>query len=164
MTTRDPAFPDLRRRLGGTRLIAVVGIGDELSHSDRLGMTAAREIDRQSIPGVQVFLAGTVPENITGPLRRYRPDHILLLDAAEMGERPGTIARIEPGRVRAGLFSTHALPLPVVMEYIERDIGIPVTLLGIQPGSSGAGDSLTGKDRAYLKENLRQLSEALRDR
>ena len=164
MTPRDPAFPDLRRRLGGTHRIAVVGIGDELSRADRLGMIAAREIDRQGIPGVRVFFAGTVPENITGPLRKYRPDHVLFLDAAEMEERPGTIARIEPGQVRAGLLSTHALPLPVVMEYIERDIGAPVTLLGIQPGSSGAEKSLTGNDRAYLMENLRQLSGVLRDR
>ncbi|PKG32280.1 hydrogenase 3 maturation endopeptidase HyCI [Methanoregula sp.] len=162
--TTDLIFPDLRRRLAGTRLITVVGIGDELSPSDRHGMTAAREIDRQSIPGVQVFLAETVPENITGPLRKYRPDHVLFLDAAEMGERPGTIARIEPEQVRARLFSTHALPLPVVMEYIERDIGIPVTLLGIQPETSSPGNALSGTDRRYFDENLRQVSEVLRDR
>jgi len=164
MTPRDPAFPDLRRRLGGTHRIAVVGIGDELSPSDRLGMTAAREIERQSIPGVQVFLAGTVPENITGPLRRHRPDHILLLDAADMGERPGTIAQVESGQVRAGLFSTHALPLPVVMEYIERDIGIPVTLLGIQPEIRSPGNALSDTDRNYFEENLQQVSEVLQNR
>ena len=162
--TTDPIFPDLRRRLEGTRLLAVVGIGDELSPVDRLGMIAAREVDRQGIPGVQVFLAGTVPENITGPLRKYRPDHVLFLDAAEMGERPGTIARIEPGQVRAGLVSTHALPLPVVMEYIERDIGIPVTLLGIQPETGRPGNALSDTDRRYLEENLQQVSEVLKNR
>jgi len=162
--TTDPLFPDLRQRLAGTRLLAVVGIGDELSPADRLGMTAAREIDRQRIPGVQVFLAGTVPENVTGPLRRYRPDHALFLDAAEMGVRPGTIARIEPDHVRAGLFSTHALPLPVVMEYIERDIGIPVTLLGIQPNTSSPSNALPDTDRRYFAENLRQVSEVLHNR
>lgn len=161
--TTDPAFPDLRRRLGGARLLAVVGIGDELSPADQLGMIAAREIDRQDIPGVRVFLAGTVPENITGPLRRYRPDHVLLLDAAEMGERPGAIARVEPGQVSAGLFSTHALPLPVVMEYIERDIGIPVTLLGIQPETGGPGNTLSGTDLRFFDENLQLLSEVLLD-
>lgn len=161
--TTDPVFPDLRRRLEGTSLLAVVGIGDELSPSDRLGMTAAREIERQGIPGVHVFLAGTVPENITGPLRRYRPDHVILLDAAEMGKRPGTIAPVEPGQVRVGLFSTHALPLPVVMEYIERDIGIPVMLLGLQPETSSPGNSLSDTDRRYFEENLRQVSEVLRD-
>jgi hydrogenase 3 maturation protease len=162
--TTDPIFPDLRRRLRGTRLLAVVGIGDELSPSDRLGMTAAREIDHQGIPGVQVFLAGTVPENITGPLRKYRPDHVLFLDAAEMGERPGTFTRIEPGQVSAGLISTHALPLPVVMEYIERDIGIPVTLLGIQPETRSPGTILSDTDRGYFEENLRQVSEVLQNR
>ena len=125
-------------------------------------MTAAREIDRQKIPGVQVFLAGTVPENITGALRRYGPDHVLLLDAAEMGERPGTLAIIAPGQVQARFFSTHALPLPVVMKYIEREIGAPVTLLGIQPDRDGKTD--TDRDtRRRFDYNLGLLSAVLKN-
>ena len=154
----------LQRRLERTRTLAVVGIGDELIPSDRMGMVAAREIERQHLPGVQVFFAGTVPENITGPLRKFRPDHVLFLDAAEMEERPGTIAVIAPGLVRARLISTHTLPLSVVMEYIGKETGAGVTLLGIQPDISDPGKDLSEEDRAYLDRNLRQVSAILRDR
>jgi hydrogenase 3 maturation protease len=164
MNPPDPVFSDLRQRLDGTRRLAVIGIGDELSPGDRWGMTAAREIDSQKIPGVQVFLAGTMPENITGALRRYGPDHVLLLDAAEMGEQPGTLVIIAPGQVQARFFSTHALPLPVVMEYIEREIGAPVTLLGIQPDLTRPDTGMPGKDLAFLDQNLLVLAEILRNR
>jgi hydrogenase 3 maturation protease len=163
MENTDPAFAALRERLKGTRTLAVVGIGDELSRADRPGMAAAEEIQRQDLPGVRVFLAGTIPENITGPLRRYQPDHVLLLDAAEMGERPGTISVIAPGQVRARLFSTHALPLPVVMDYIERDIGAPVTLLGIQPGSD-RDNNRARQELSRHDQNLRLLLAVLKNR
>jgi len=164
MQGADMVSDTLQRRLERTRTLAVVGIGDELIPSDRMGMVAAREIERQHLPGVQVFFAGTVPENITGPLRKFRPDHVLFLDAAEMEERPGTIAVIAPGLVRARLISTHTLPLSVVMEYIGKETGAGVTLLGIQPDISDPGKDLSEEDRAYLDRNLRQVSAILRDR
>ena len=102
MHETEPVSETLQRRVKGARRLAVVGIGDELIPADRLGMAAAREIEARHLPGVKVFFAGTVPESITGPIRRYRPEHVLFLDAAEMGERPGTIAadrpRAHPGK------------------------------------------------------------------
>ena len=123
----------LRRRLKEARRIAVVGTGDEFSPVDRLGMVAAQEIEKLHLPNVRVFFAGTMPESMTGPLREYQPDHVLFLDAADMGARPGMIAVIKPGKIRADLLSTHVLPLSVVMGYVEQDLKTSVTLLGIQP-------------------------------
>jgi hydrogenase 3 maturation protease len=157
-------FTTLRHRVKKSRRLAILGIGDELIPPDRPGMLAAREIGQQHLPGVTVFLAGTVPESITGPLRRYRPDHVLFLDAADMGARPGTIAVIEPEHIPATLVSTHVLPLSVVMEYVERETGAGVTLLGIQPDLSEADKDLSDVDRVYLGRNLQVLEEILRNR
>lgn len=155
---------DLPNRIRGARRLAVAGVGDELSLPDRLGMAAARAIEQRGISGVQVFLAGTVPESITAPLRRFRPEHILFLDAADMGARPGTIAIIEPNQVRASLVSTHVLPLTVVMEYAWRETGAGVSLLGIQPDLTGPDRDLSDPDRAYLNENLAELYRILDER
>lgn len=157
-------LPGLQRRIKNAGRLAIVGIGDELLPSDRPGMYAARVIGEQQISGVEVFFAGTVPESITGPLRRYQPEHVLFLDAADMGARPGTIALIEPEQVHASLLSTHVLPLTVVMDYVGRETGAGVTLLGIQPDLSGTDTDLSDVDRAGLDQNLRVLSCILRDR
>ena len=154
----------LKPGIKNTRRLAIVGVGDELMPPDRLGMYAAREIGKQHLSGVRVFFAGTVPESITAPLRRYRPGHMLFLDAADMGVRPGTIAVIEPEQVQASLISTHVLPLPVVMDYVGQETGAGVTLLGIQPDLTRSDKDLSDEDLAYLGRNLLALSQILRDR
>jgi hydrogenase 3 maturation protease len=159
-----PVSDILQRRIRDARRLAVVGIGDELMPPDRLGMFVAREIGEEQIPGVRIFLAGTVPESITGPLRRYRPGHVIFLDAADMGATPGTIALVEPERIRAGLITTHVLPLSVVMDYIERETGAGVTLLGIQPDLAGPDKDLSEGDLTHLRRNLQSLSQILRNR
>jgi hydrogenase 3 maturation protease len=142
----------LQKRLTGAHRIAVVGIGDELLPVDRLGMIAAREMERVHIPGVRVFLAGTMPESITGPLRKFHPDHVLMIDAADMGAPPGTVAVIQPGRIRASLFSTHALPLSAVMEFVKKDIKTKVTLIGIQPEVTIDRTTLSDREQVAIKD------------
>jgi len=151
----------LRRRLRGARRVAIIGVGDELMPSDRLGMLAAREIDRLQLPAARVFYAGTVPESVTGPVRRYRPSHILFLDAADMGARPGAVAVVDPDRVRARLFTTHALPLSVVMEYLGRDTKAGVTLVGIQPEMEAFGPSPSAREQAGLTHLVAAIQRIL---
>ena len=148
-------------RLSGARSLAVVGVGDELSPHDRLGILAAGRIGCLSLPGVQVFIAGTMPESITAPVRRAKPSHILFIDSAAMGKPPGTLGIIDACDVHGDLLITHALPLPVVMEYLEREAKAPVTLVGIQPDLAASGEKPTpaeeqgiGKLTALLEEIL----------
>jgi hydrogenase 3 maturation protease len=151
----------LEKRLKGACRIAVVGIGDELLPIDRLGMIAAREIKKVHIPGIRVFLAGTMPESITGPLREFHPDHVLMIDAADMGTSPGTVAIIQPGRIQASLFSTHALPLSAVMEFIKKDIKTKVTLVGIQPEGTFDRIALSDREQGAIRGLLTSLTHIL---
>lgn len=151
----------LRERLQGADRVAVVGVGDELNVHDRLGMIAAREIEGLHLENLRVFYAGTVPESVTGPIRRYRPDAVLLLDAADMGARPGSVAFVRPEDIRASLLSTHALPLSVVMEFLEKDTGARVMLIGIQPDLSAQGFLPAGAEQAGLTRLLVSLFHTL---
>lgn len=151
----------LRRRLLGARRVAFVGVGDELNVHDRLGMVAAKEVDGLRLENVRVFYAGTVPESVTGPIRRYRPDAIILLDAADMGARPGTIGLVEPKRIRANLLTTHALPLSVVMEFLRKDTKARVLLVGIQPDLAARGANPSGAEQAGLTRLLASVFHTL---
>jgi hydrogenase 3 maturation protease len=150
----------LGERLAGARRIAAVGIGDLLLPSDRLGMLAAKAVAGLRLPGVRVFLAGTVPESMTGPIRRFRPDHVLFLDAAEMGLPPGTVAIVEPEGIHATLFSTHVLPLSVLMEFLEKDARTRVTLIGMEPDAP-AGKGPTPREEEGLRLLLSVLKKIL---
>lgn len=151
----------LEARLRGARRVAVIGIGDALDPRDRLGVLAAREVEALRLPTVCVFQAGTVPEAFTGPVRRYGPDRILLLDAADMGARPGTLAVLDPADVVGARLSTHALPLPVVMEYLETSTKAPAILVGLQPNPDGSGSSPSAAEEAGVTHLVAILQRVL---
>ena len=159
--------PDFRvrliERIAHAHRIAVVGVGDELSPVDRLGMVAAREIGKLHHPGVRVFFAGTVPESITGLIRRYKPDHVVFIDSADMGALPGSVMVIGPEDTRAALVASHVLPLSVIMDFIRSDTGAGVTLLGIQPDMTRTGRAMAPSDRLRLSANLSELLETFRE-
>ena len=164
-----PKSPDdlriiLQRRLQKAHRIAIIGVGDELLPFDCLGMFAAREFEKLYLPEVRIFFAGTLPESVTGPVRRFQPDHVVLIDSADMGVRPGTIAMLKPGKIQANLVSTHVLPLSAVMKFIAHDLQVRVTLLGIQPDVSAPGKKLSDIDQDFLNQNLQMLSVVFRNR
>lgn len=155
---------ELAKRLAGDRRLVVLGIGDELLPADRLGILAAREIQALRLKDVLVLLAGTTPESFTAPARRFRPDHVLLLDAADMGARPGTVAIIAPDRVAGARLSTHALPLSVVMGYLEETVKAPAILVGIQPDLGVQGPTPSPAEQAGLTRIVATLQRLLGER
>ena len=148
-------------RLSGARHLAVVGVGDELNPHDRLGILAAGRIGCLNLPGVQVFMAGTMPESITAPVRRAKPSHILFIDSAAMGKPPGTLGIIDACDLHGDLLITHALPLPVVMQFLERETKAPVTLVGIQPDLGESGEELTPAEEQGIAKLVSLLAEIL---
>lgn len=84
-------------------------------------------------PTLLVLDAGPAPENQTGPLRRFAPDLVILVDAARMAEPPGTV-RWLPWEQTVGLpGSTHTLPASLLARYLTAELACEVALLGIQP-------------------------------
>jgi hydrogenase 3 maturation protease len=84
-------------------------------------------------PALLLLDAGSAPENQTGPLRRFAPDLVVLVDAARMDEPPGTV-RWLPWEDTVGLpGSTHTLPASLLARYLTAELGCAVALLGIQP-------------------------------
>jgi hydrogenase 3 maturation protease len=134
----------LSRTIKGRR-VAVVGMGHELRGDDAAGIAVARAL-HASLPDDERALAidaGPVPENQTGPLRRFWPDIVLFVDAAEMDEPPGAI-RWLPWNEADGLgASTHTLSLQILARFLIRELGCKVALLGIQPVDNAIASRLS---------------------
>ena len=67
-----------------------------------------------------------------------------------MGKEPGTLGIIEACEVHADLLITHALPLPGGDGVLEKEAKAQVTLLGIQPDLTAAGEKPTREEKAGL--------------
>lgn len=117
--------------------LAVLGIGNELNGDDSAGNWVARKLrDRLTDqPNLLVMDCGTIPENASGPLRRFEPQTILLVDAADLDETPGTIQFVELDQVRGFSASSHSLPLSVLAKFLVQEFQCAVALCCIQPQS-----------------------------
>jgi hydrogenase 3 maturation protease len=150
---------DLDSALGGPRRIAILGIGHPLRRDDAAGVAVCDRIRRRlgRREGVLVVSGDSAPENCVGALRSFGPDRVVIVDAARMGEAPGTLLRIDPSDPRAWGGSTHTLPLPVFCRYLRETLACDVVLLGIEPADTSFGEGLG----SAVQEAVRRAAEAI---
>ncbi|MBN1122195.1 MAG: hydrogenase maturation peptidase HycI [Anaerolineae bacterium] len=126
--------------------VAIVGIGNTLQGDDAAGVETAHELSLliDDCEYVIVVNAGSAPENLTGVLRRFDPDWVLLIDAAEMDAEPGTLRWLDWSETSGISASSHTLPLSVLSRYLVEELKCEVALLGIQPQALSFGGPLSG--------------------
>jgi hydrogenase 3 maturation protease len=150
--------------------VALVGIGQELRGDDAAGVLVARLLEqtlkvsetfRVLRDSLLVIDAGPAPENCTGLLRRFQPNLVLLVDAAQLDELPGAVRWLDWQETTGLSASTHTLPPYMLAEYLVLELNCEVALLGLQPGDTTAGAPLSPSVQAAVEEVVRQLTEIL---
>jgi len=134
----------------------ILGIGNMLKGDDGIGIYVAemvnkrlKEIEGKSrqakfreVREAMVINCGTTPENYTSSIRKYAPDRLILVDAADMELSPGSCRIIPPDKIGVMCVSTHNMPLSLFTFYIGefcRDI----VLIGVQPAGMDFGTTLS---------------------
>ncbi len=100
-----------------------------------------------------------MPENFAGPLRRFAPDFILLVDATRGGSQPAEIRWVEMDEIGGVSAFTHGLPLSVQAEYLKNELGCQVGLLGIAGASFNFGEPLSLPVRRAVYKVVHALEE-----
>jgi len=137
--------------------ILVLGIGNLLLSDDGVGIHAIQQLEKQyTLPAeVQVVDGGTCGLDLLQFLEGV--DHLVIIDAAQLGKPPGTIVRMEGDHVPAYLAlktSPHEIGLPELL-FTARltDIYPPrVVIFGMQPQSIETTLGLTPPVAAKLDE------------
>ena len=101
--------------------------------------------------------AGLAPENFTGTLRRFEPDLVVLIDAAEMGQSAGDIACLDWREAGGWSASTHTLPLNMLSAFLVNELGCQVMLLGVQPRQMGMDQPLSQEVELAVDEIVVEL-------
>lgn len=153
--------------------VAILGIGHELRGDDAAGVVAARELqslvgaslalalgDRQGSP-LRIIDAGAAPEAFTGQLRRFRPDLVIMIDAAQMDLPPGSIRAIEWQDTIGLSASTHSLPLNVIAQYLISELACDVIILGLQAAANDFDTPLSPAMRRAVDEVTLTLAAQL---
>jgi hydrogenase 3 maturation protease len=143
--------------------VSFLGIGNVLNGDDAAGVWLARRLI-SLIPQSDKLLilnCGQVPENAVGALRRFKPNLVILLDAADFGGLPGEIRWIDPQDTSGFSASSHSLPFSVLSGYLTREFKCDVGLLGIQPSSLDFDAGLSSPVKNSIAEMLQYLVETL---
>ncbi len=143
--------------------LAVLGIGHELYGDDAVGVWLAGRLG-QLHPACERFLAiqgGPAPENFTGTLRRFKPDLVLLVDAALMDLEPGDTGWLSWQDTSGFSASTHTLPLHLLAGYLTSELNCEVALLGIQPAQTQVGTPLSPMVQDAAETVIKKISEIL---
>ncbi|HEY3310253.1 MAG TPA: hydrogenase 3 maturation endopeptidase HyCI [Anaerolineales bacterium] len=153
--------PEQNRPEGSFARVAVVGIGNEFNGDDAAGVMVARRLGVRlrsaDASHVLVIEAGQAPENITADLRRFQPQVVVLIDAAQVNAAPGEVVWIPWERTSGLSASSHSLPLSMLARYLTLEFGCSVHLLGIQPGRNEVDTRLS----PAVSEAVDEISAAL---
>lgn len=164
--------------------VAILGVGNTLNGDDAAGNLVARSIINwlqkraarlgEEQNGFSQFIqtcnllvidAGPSPESFTGPLRRFQPDTIILVDAAELREKPGVVRVYNWDAAEGVSASTHGMPPTLLAKYLVSELNCVVSLVGIQhsqlcldsPVSDVVRRSVRRVGRNFINAIARQL-------
>ena len=98
---------------------------------------------------------------MTGAIRRFAPDLVILVDAAEMGEPAGTIRWLSWQDTTGLSAATHALPPYMVARYLATELACEVALIGIQLEDNSLGAPLSPPVRRAVRTVTEGLSRLL---
>ena len=158
---------NLKSRLKNVKRLVILGIGSELKSDDGAGMLAAQHIQsalqkkHHSIP-VKAIFGSTAPENFTGEIIKFKADHVIMLDCADIHKKPGTVEIIDAKDIAGISFSTHMLPIDIMADYLFQSSQCACTIIGIQPKSIDYGSIVSPQVAKAVKTLASAILSAIR--
>ncbi|MDH5376044.1 MAG: hydrogenase 3 maturation endopeptidase HyCI [Candidatus Bathyarchaeota archaeon] len=138
------------------------GVGNPIRMDDFVGTKIVQDLQGKVSEKVYLIECETVPENFIQKIIDFNPTHILLIDAAVLGLKPGDSRLIKPELLAAfPAYSTHALPLRIFCEYLAKTTRAKIALLLIEPEKADFGEGLTSKVEASAQKIVEILLRVL---
>lgn len=153
---------ELGKLLSDAERVVVAGIGNPIRADDFVGVKIVQDLRGKVSEKVYLIECETIPESFIQPIIDFNPTHILLIDAAILGLKPGDTRLVKPDQLKMSpAFSTHVLPLRIFCEYLMKTTRAKIALLLIEPKKADFGEGLTSEIKAVAQEITDVLLEAL---
>ncbi len=141
--------------------VALCGVGNDLRGDDGVGVYIAESImERVSNPRTTVINCGELPENYIPEIQDFRPDIVVLFDAASVECEPGTIVMVESEEIYGGTaISTHRLSLSLFSRILRSQLGgqLDIFVMGVQVERCDFGAGLSD----HVEDSANAIIEAV---
>ena len=150
---------------GGTPKTVVVGVGNTIHSDDGAGVHALERLqhDPRLPSDITLIDGGTHGIGLLAYL--HDSSRLLLLDAVDVAQRPGTMIRMSGHELRslACGASVHQLGVADLLATLSLVSDTPreIVLLGVQPGSTDWGTELSAPVEAALESMVDAVIEQL---
>ena len=149
------------------RPVLVLGLGNPLQADDGVGCRVIEALEQRELPsGVEALDGGTPGVGLLHLLEGR--SRVIIVDAAEMGRRPGEFVRFRPAEVTltgsAGRFSLHRTAVADALA-LARELALPtpdIVFYGVQPGRIGWSDELSPEVAAAIPRLVEAVLEEAR--
>lgn len=145
--------------------VIIIGVGNVLKQDDGFGPAFAARLQgllHEEATGIMCIDAGSAPENYIGKIAKENPDTVLIVDAADLGKEPGEYEIVKKEDIVKSGFSTHDLSPAAFMEFLARETGADIYLLGVQPEKVDFGEGLTARLTKRFDELAALVIRAIR--
>ena len=152
----------LKKWFADAERVVVAGIGNPIRTDDFAGMKIVQGLEGKVSEKVHLLECETVPESFLEPIIQFNPTHVLLIDAAFLGLKPGAMRLVDPERIADfPAVTTHMLPLRIFCEYITKMTEAKIALLLIEPKNTEFGEGLTAEIQAAAEKITAILQKIL---
>jgi hydrogenase 3 maturation protease len=142
--------------------ITIMGVGSVLRSDDGAGMYLIEKLSELCKSDNVLLVPGSnAPENFTGLIKDFAPDKLFIVDAAHMELPIGEIRVLDTNDIGGMSFSTHMLPLPVMLNYLRLEANCEVICIGIQPENTDIGFDLCEKVKSAVEHLAKLFAEAI---
>ena len=134
----------LRKWLAGAKRVVVAGIGNPIRRDDFVGVKIVQDLQGKVSEKIFLLECETVPESFLSQIVEFEPTHVLLIDSAFLGLKPGAVRLMNPERLTGfSAVTTHILPLRLFCDYVTAMTKTKIGLLLIEPCNVEFGEGLT---------------------
>ncbi len=142
----------------GAKKVVVCGIGNDVRGDDAFGVYVVGMLkEKVSNPKVVFLNCGEMPESYAGKIIRENPSHVVFVDAVHFEGKPGEIVLADPEGTLGEAFSTHKMPLKLLVSYLKQNVNAKFILIGAQPKQTGLFVEMSKE----LKESAERLVSTL---
>jgi hydrogenase 3 maturation protease len=160
----NPDLITLSETLKSAQRLVILGVGSELMQDDKAGPDITTALEKKyghSHPRVRIFTGYTTPENFTRDIADFKPDHVILVDAADLNLPAGTLSDLPIDRITDFSLGTHKLSLVMMIKFLSDTIQPDFSVLAIQYKSILYGEAMTREMKAAVKKAICYFTEII---
>ena len=158
--------------INNRKSIKVIAVGNDLYGDDGIGNAVLQVLEQ--IPDMKDIKLIDGATDALGLIDHFsETDHVIIVDAAQMGEKPGTVKVFSKEEVKLKIkmdhLSVHGISLAETFDIAQMVDSLPknITIIGIEPKNIGISESLSDVVTQAIPEvvsniiNLTQINNSL---